>query len=127
MTRNNPHHDLVSEIEKNLSPLQNQLQDYDEIVEAARDKNFVLLGEASHGTAEFYRARIEITQRLIFECGFDAVVVEADWPDAYRVNKYVCQTSNDQTADEALADFERFPTWMWRNTEVKDFITWLEK
>ncbi|MGM0421747.1 MAG: erythromycin esterase family protein [Pseudomonadota bacterium] len=127
MTRNNRHHDLVSEIEKNLSPLQNQLQDYDEIVEAARDKDFVLLGEASHGTAEFYRARIEITQRLIFECGFDAVVVEADWPDAYRVNKYVCRTSNDQTADEALADFERFPSWMWRNTEVKDFITWLEK
>jgi erythromycin esterase-like protein len=127
MTRKNRYHELVSEIDKNLSPLKSQLQDYDEIVEAARDKNFVLLGEASHGTAEFYHARKEITQRLIFECGFDAVVVEADWPDAYRVNKYVCNISEDTNADEALSDFERFPTWMWRNTEVKDFITWLEK
>ena len=85
----------------------------------------LLLGEASHGTHEFYRERARITQRLIDENGFTAVAVEADWPDAYRVNRYVRGAGDDFDAVEALADFRRFPRWMWRNTEVVEFIDWL--
>ncbi|SET49327.1 Erythromycin esterase homolog [Nitrosospira multiformis] len=100
-----------------------------ELIRAVREhvqgKKFVLIGEASHGTAEFYRLRAEITQHLIVEDGFDAVAVEADWPDAYRVNRFVADRSEDKDADAALSNFERFPTWMWRNTEVFAFITWL--
>src|SRR5260370_7910183 len=86
------------------------------------EARFALLGEASHGTHEFYRERAEITKRLITEKNFTAVAVEADWPDAYRVNRYVCGASDDIDATEALADFRRFPTWMWRNTVVVEFI-----
>ena len=89
------------------------------------DARFVLLGEASHGTHEFYRERARITQRLIDEKGFAAVAVEADWPDAYRVNRYVRGAGDDVDAVEALADFRRFPRWMWRNTEVVEFVDWL--
>jgi erythromycin esterase-like protein len=93
------------------------------------DAQFVLIGEASHGTHEFYAARAAITRRLIEELGFCAVAVEADWPDAYRVNRYVRGQGEDSTADstaeEALRGFGRFPSWMWRNTEVLDFVAWL--
>ena len=85
----------------------------------------VLLGEASHGTHEFYRERARITQRLIEEKGFTAVAVEADWPDAYRVNRFVRGLGEDTTAEHALRGFERFPSWMWRNTVVRDFGDWL--
>ncbi len=83
------------------------------------------MGEASHGTHQFYRERAEITKRLIREKGFTAVAVEADWPDAYRVNRYVRGESEDADAAEALSGFRRFPTWMWRNAEVLDFVGWL--
>lgn len=116
---------LVEAVEKYAVPLGGDLQDYDEIIRASKDKQFVLIGEASHGTKEFYRARAEITERLISEKGFDAVAVEADWPDAYRVNRYVSLMSEDDNANQALGDFERFPTWMWRNHEVEHFIHWL--
>ncbi len=89
------------------------------------DARFVLLGEASHGTREFYHARANITRRLIEEKGFNAVAVEADWPDAYRVNCYARAASDDADAEQALSDFERFPTWMWRNHTVADFVEWL--
>jgi erythromycin esterase-like protein len=84
-----------------------------------------LLGEATHGTHEFYRERAYITRRLITEKGFAAVAVEADWPDAYRVNRYVRSTGDDEASVDALAGFERFPTWMWRNADVLDFVGWL--
>jgi erythromycin esterase-like protein len=83
------------------------------------------LDEASHGTREFYRERAAITQRQITERGFTAVAVEADWPDAWRVNRYLRGLSNDPDADAALSGFQRFPGWMWRNTEVRDFVEWL--
>ncbi|MCV7300801.1 erythromycin esterase family protein [Mycobacterium barrassiae] len=89
------------------------------------DAHIVLIGESSHGTHEFYRARAEITKWLIEEKGFVGVAAEADWPDAYRVNRYVHGLSEDQSADEALSGFERFPAWMWRNTVVRDFVDWL--
>ncbi|WP_425003755.1 erythromycin esterase family protein [Mycolicibacterium sp. S3B2] len=89
------------------------------------DARVVLIGESSHGTAEFYRARAEITKWLIEEKDFCAVAAEADWPDAYRVNRYVRGLGHDASPEEALRGFERFPAWMWRNTVVRDFVDWL--
>ena len=89
------------------------------------DARVVLIGESSHGTHEFYDARAQITKWLIEEKGFTAVAAEADWPDAYRVNRYVRGTGDDQSPEEALRGFQRFPAWMWRNTVVRDFVGWL--
>lgn len=100
-------------------------QDYDPLLDLVGDAHFVLLGEATHGTAEFYRERARITKRLIAERGFSAVVVEADWPDAFRVNRFVRGSGDDPNAASALGDFHRFPRWMWRNVEVRDFVGWL--
>jgi erythromycin esterase-like protein/predicted phosphoribosyltransferase len=95
------------------------------------DASYVLIGEASHGTHDFYAARAAMTRRLIEEKGFCAVAVEADWPDTYRVNRYVrgrgSNAGTDATAEEALRGFERFPTWMWRNAVVLDFVGWLRE
>ncbi len=100
-------------------------EDYDPLMDLMGDARFVLLGEASHGTHEFYEQRAEITKRLIREKGFTAVAIEADWPDAYRVNRYVRGMSTDTTSTDALTGFARFPTWMWRNTVVVNFVDWL--
>jgi erythromycin esterase-like protein len=83
---------------------------------------FVLLGEASHGTREFYTLRAAITLRLVDEIGFDAVAIEGDWPDAERVHRFLRGRGSDATARAALAGFRRFPTWMWRNTDVLAFV-----
>jgi erythromycin esterase-like protein len=99
--------------------------DHDALLAAVGDVKLVLLGEGSHGTHDFYHERAEITKRLITEKGFSAVAVEADWPDAYRVNRYVRCEGDDRNANVALSGFERFPTWMWRNTVVLDFVEWL--
>lgn len=99
--------------------------DYDRLLDGIGDARIVLLGEATHGTHEFYRERAIITRRLIQEKQFAAVAVEADWPDAYRVNRYVRGTGGDDEAVDALEGFKRFPTWMWRNADVLDFIGWL--
>jgi erythromycin esterase-like protein/predicted phosphoribosyltransferase len=93
--------------------------------ELVGDAHVVLIGESSHGTHEFYEARAEITKWLIEERGFDAVAAEADWPDAYRVNRYVRGIGDDLSASEALSGFQRFPSWMWRNVVVRDFVDWL--
>ena len=100
-------------------------QDYQALFELGGDRRFVLIGEASHGTHDFYAERARITRHLIEECGFNAVAVEADWPDAYRVNRYVMGQSKDPDADRALSDFRRFPSWMWRNHDVLSFVEWL--
>lgn len=101
--------------------------DYDPLLQRVGSAKFVLLGEATHGTHEFYRERAEITKRLIVEKGFNAVAVEADWPDAARVNRFVRGRSEDADAVDALAGFKRFPQWMWRNADVLDFIGWLRE
>jgi erythromycin esterase-like protein len=106
-------------------PLQGAESDYDALLELVGDTRIVLLGEASHGTHEFYRERARITRRLIEELGFVAVAVEGDWPDADRVSRYVQGAGDDADAEEALRGFQRFPTWMWRNAEVLDFVGWL--
>jgi erythromycin esterase-like protein len=101
------------------------LSDYDPLLESIGNARFVLLGEATHGTHEFYRERAEITQRLITEKGFTAVAIEADFPDAARVNRYIQGKGEDSDAIEALGGFQRFPAWMWRNADVLDFVGWL--
>ena len=119
--RDSPHR-MVAERAQTLTA---KPHDYDALLDAIGDARLVLIGEGSHGTHEFYEERAAITKRLISEKGFNAVAVEADWPDAYRVNRYVRGASTDPDADTALAGFERFPTWMWRNTVVLDFVEWL--
>ena len=99
---------------------------YTELIEQIGDASIVLIGEASHGTHEFYEQRAHITRLLIEHRGFHAVAVEADWPAALRVHRYVMEESHDADAREALGDFTRFPAWMWRNTVVVNFIEWLK-
>ncbi len=108
-----------------IHALQRDPADHGPLFALVADANFVLLGEGSHGTHDFYHERAEITKRLITDKGFSAVAVEADWPDAYRVNRFVRGEGDDRSADDALSGFERFPTWMWRNTVVLDFVEWL--
>ena len=117
--------DPLDAIRRHAWTLDGGANDYDALVDAIGDARVVMLGEASHGTHEFYRERTLITQRLISEKGFAAVAAEADWPDAYRVNRYVRGASPDEEAVDALGDFGRFPTWMWRNADVLDFVGWL--
>src|SRR5690242_961454 len=118
---------LAATLREAARPLTGADDDYDELLDLIGDARFVLIGEASHGTHEFYRERAIITRRLIAERGFTAVAVEADWPDAYRVNRWVRGLGDDTSAEEALGGFLRFPTWMWRNTVVRDFVGWLRE
>src|SRR4030095_7166625 len=111
--------------EKSCPLRRNEITDYEPLMNMIGDARFVLLGEASHGTHEFYRERAQITERLIDEKGFNAVAVEADFPDAYRINRFVRGAGGDATATEALGGFRRFPAWMWRNADVLDFVGWL--
>jgi erythromycin esterase-like protein len=106
-------------------PITGAVGEYDSLLELVGDRRLVLIGEASHGTHEFYRERARITRRLIDELGFTVVAVEGDWPDAYRVNRYVMGMSGDPDAETALRGFLRFPTWMWRNRDVLGFVQWL--
>ena len=93
--------------------------DFTPLIDAIGDARFVLLGEATHGTSEFYTARAELSKRLIAEKGFSFVAVEGDWPDCYRVNRYVKAMANaEESADDVLHAFARWPTWMWANREV---------
>ena len=116
---------LTDVVQEAAHPLIGDAHDYDPLMTLIGDAPLVLIGEASHGTHEFYRERAQITKRLIKEKGFTAVAVEADWPDAYRVNRYVRGMSTDSDAVEALSGFKRFPSWMWRNADVLDFVGWL--
>ncbi|WP_432506590.1 erythromycin esterase family protein [Kineococcus arenarius] len=98
--------------------------DLDPLLERVGEARYVLIGEASHGTSEYYTWRAELTRRLLTEKGFSFVAAEADWPDAYRVNCSVVGDT-DQDPRDALAGFTRWPTWMWANEEVADFTRWL--
>ena len=102
------------------------------LIEAIGDARLVLIGEATHGTAEFYSTRAELSRLLLSQRGFDFVAVEGDWPDCYRVNRFIQHRppplasgpEQDRTAEEALSDFTRFPQWMWRNVVVRDYAVW---
>ena len=110
-----------------VDQLRGTAADYDPVVRRAAETDVVLVGGASHGTHEFYAARAEMTRRLIAEHGYTVVAVEADWPDAYRVNRFVRGEGDDESAEEALEGFRRFPAWMWRNTAVAEFVLWLRE
>ena len=118
-------HEVLEAIRQSAFRLTGEPADFDPLLKRIGDARFVLIGEASHGTHEFYRLRAQITKRLIAEKGFNAIAVEADWPDAFRVNQFVRAQGKDEDAVDALAGFERFPAWMWRNADVLDFVGWL--
>jgi erythromycin esterase-like protein len=115
----------MARLHDTVQPLAGRAGDYDRLLERVGDARLVLIGEASHGTHEFYAERARITRRLIVEKGFTAVAAEADWPDAWRVNRWVRGRGADRSAVHALDGFQRFPSWMWRNDVVADFVTWL--
>jgi len=119
--------EMLDTVREHLQPLRGGPGDYDDLLDLIGTAHFVLLGEASHGTEEFYRERAEITKRLILEKRFGAIAVEADWPDALRVNRYVRGLPDDADAQAALSGFQRFPGWMWRNTAMLDFVQWLRR
>ena len=114
---------LISEIRALAQPL-NSNRDLDPLIEAIGDSRYVLLGEATHGTSEFYKWRTAISRRLIVEKGFSFIAVEGDWPDCYTVNRFVKHIAGD-TAEKVLHAFSRWPTWMWANREVVDLASWL--
>ncbi len=116
---------LPPEITKAIHEITGAADDFEPVMDRIGNARFVLIGEASHGTHEFYRARAQLTKQLIIDRGFNAVAVEADWPDAYRVNRYVRGAGDDADPVEALGGFQRFPQWMWRNADVVDFVSWL--
>ena len=110
---------------RSFAPLEGGAHDWEPLLARIGDARFVLLGEATHGTHEFYRERARLTKELVLRHGFDAIAIEADWPDAYRVHRWVTGQGDDADADQALAGFRRFPTWMWRNHDVRELVTWL--
>ena len=118
---------IVEFLSERAEPLVGSPNDFDSLIDMIGDARFVLIGEASHGTHEFYRIRAQISKVLIAQRGFNAVAVEADWPDAYRVNRFVHGASKDSDSVEALGGFQRFPQWMWRNADVLDFVGWLRE
>jgi erythromycin esterase len=109
-----------------ISALQSE-QDLDVLLSQIGNARYVLLGEASHGTAEFYTWRSAITRRLIREKGFNIIAVEGDWPAAYEVNRYIRGEQNAATAAGALQSFQRWPTWMWANQEIATLTEWLRQ
>jgi len=113
---------LVREVAEPLGDLEHDA--IDALLDRIGDARVVLLGEATHGTSEFYRMRARITRELILHRGFTVVAVEADWPDAARVDQYVRHVAALPPPGKA---FTRFPTWMWRNREVDQFAQWLRE
>ncbi len=104
-----------------------QEKDLDSIVQAIGDAKIVLLGEASHGTSEFYTVRAELSKRLIEEKGFTIITVEGDWPASQAVNSYIKGYDHQTSSKEVLESYKRWPTWMWANEEIVEFITWLKQ
>src|SRR4051794_17968259 len=116
---------LSKELKRASRPLRTA-GDLDPLMDAIGEARFVLLGEASHGTSEFYTWRTEISKRLVQEKGFSFIAVEGDWPDCYRVNRYVRGVPDaGDSAEEVLHAFERWPTWMWANREVIELCEWI--
>ncbi|MFJ6078058.1 erythromycin esterase family protein [Pseudarthrobacter sp. NPDC092419] len=116
-----------AEIRALAKPL-NTPRDLDGLVRLAGSARFVCLGEASHGTHEYYRWRALLSRRLIEEHGFTWIGVEGDWPDCWRINRWVRgEADQELDARQLLAGFERWPTWMWANHEVAAFLTWLRE
>lgn len=116
---------LIAGIRQLAKPLA-EPRDLDPLVRVAGNLRFVLLGEASHGTSEFYTWRTELSKRLIADRGFRFIGVEGDWPDCYRVNRFVkWMPDSGDSAEQVLHAFERWPTWMWANREVVELVEWM--
>ncbi|HWI16534.1 MAG TPA: erythromycin esterase family protein [Vicinamibacterales bacterium] len=118
---------LIAAARSAARPFHSTWDDHAAMLARLKPASITLLGEASHGTQDFYHLRASITKYMIEHHGLTAVAVEADWPDAYRVNRFVRGEGPDQDANTALSGFERFPSWMWRNTEVLSFVRWLRE
>lgn len=118
---------LIRVIADASEPLIKQANNYNSLLDKIGDSRFVLIGEASHGTHEFYQSRIEITQQLIEKKNFMAVAIEGDWPDAYGVHRYLQGAEEVNEVESALSRFKRFPTWMWRNTTLPPFLKGLRQ
>jgi erythromycin esterase-like protein len=118
---------LVNSARSCARPFSESREDLCDLLGPFSSASAVLIGEASHGTQDFYHLRASLTKCLIQYHGLTAVAVEADWPDAYRVNRFVRGEGADGDANTALSGFERFPSWMWRNTEVLSFVRWLRE
>lgn len=101
-------------------------EDLAPVIQAAKDAKYVLLGEASHGTSEFYTIRADLTKKLIMEHGFSFIAVEGDWPACFEVNRYIKgQAPEYANAEEVLRSFRRWPSWMWANDEITSLVDWL--
>jgi len=116
--------DVIEQLREVASPLSGS-RDLDRLLGRVGDARFVLLGEASHGTAEYYTWRAEITRRLIVEKGFQFIAVEGDWPSCDQLDQYI-KGRGDGDAREALQAFDRWPSWMWANEEVAELAEWLK-
>jgi erythromycin esterase-like protein len=119
---NNAYQKLLNTLNAAIEPLSEQEDRYSSLVEKIGDARFVLIGEATHGTHEFYQTRAEITYQLIKQKGFMAIAIEGDWPDAYRVHRYLQGVGDKKNVRQALEGFTRFPAWMWRNETVASFL-----
>ncbi len=119
--------EVISAVRRFALPL-STAADLTPLIDRIGNARYVLLGEASHGTSEYYQWRAQISERLIREKGFSFVAVEGDWPDCYRVNRYVKQYADSGSdAREVLETFVRWPTWMWANDEIMNFVEWLRQ
>ena len=117
----------ISDLVARISTPLNDSSDLDVLIKHIGDAKYVLLGEASHGTHEYYTWRAKISQRLIEEKGFSFIAVEGDWPDCYRLNRYIKNYPySGKSANEVLQAFNRWPTWMWANWEIVAFADWLK-
>ncbi|HEX2080579.1 MAG TPA: erythromycin esterase family protein [Longimicrobium sp.] len=117
--------ELLASVRAAALPLTGAASDYDPLMQVLDGRRFALLGESTHGTREFYQERARISQRLIAEQEFAAVIVEGEWADAQRADRYVRGAGPDASAAAALGSFNQFPLWMWRNQEFAGFIQWL--
>ncbi|WP_419393104.1 erythromycin esterase family protein [Cytobacillus praedii] len=117
---------FIQAIQSFAHPL-NDLRDLDVLLKGINNKKFVLLGESSHGTSEFYHLRTELSKKLILEKGYTFLAVEGDWPSCQKVNEYIKGWDlKSNHARDVLQAFSRWPTWMWANEEMVEFIEWLK-
>jgi erythromycin esterase-like protein len=122
-----PSADLIPQLKRVARPLRGP-EDLDPLMAQIGEARYVLLGEASHGTAEYYNWRAELSKRLIREKGFSFIAVEGDWPDCYRINRYIKGLPDaGENARDVLANFHRWPTWMWANEEIVRLMNWLRR
>lgn len=126
MNTENAYIDLVTTLNDVAIPFYGDRESlYTGLLEKIGDARFILIGEATHGTHEFYDVRAEITRRLITEKNFMAVAIEGDWPDAYNIHRYIQGELEKEQWAQSLGGFSRFPTWMWRNKVISSFIRWM--